>query len=383
MRRILILYILCMGLSGCQADRGPCLTDEDCFVGEVCVEQECVFVGVGADLGEDMSVDMAEPEDMEPDQFSGDCRVNPGVCGDLACNSTTGECIVCEFDRQCGSNAVCSSGDCACVAGFHRCDGVCVSNEDPDQCGLSCTRCLPDPNGAPICVDDECGVDCDDGFFACGEDCPQGVRCVQCRTDLDCGADAPVCDDGFCAECTGSNDCLRFLDEPICADGACVECTPDERDACGAFSCNALTNECTMTQARSLDTCDACVADEECDVDEKCIWMEFAGARREGGYCLGTPDMVFGCRPPYPVEVRRVSLSGFPQSAYCTINENLSTCEALRDYGRTCGDPEDCGAMDVADGQCKPFSGLDRCTYACDASNQCGGGDTCATYCRD
>lgn len=384
LRRCIALILFAVSVAGCDADREPCLTDTDCFVGEACVDQECVFLGVGADMtsdsGEPPPPDMAvdSPSDLPP----GDCRVDPGVCGDLACNSTTGECIVCEFDRQCGENAVCNTGACRCVANFHRCEGQCVPDDDPEECGASCTRCLPDPNGAPLCVDGECGVDCDPGFFSCGDSCPQGVRCVECETDLDCGSDAPICDDGFCTGCSSSNDCIRFLDEPICDDDACVECTPDERDACGSFSCNALTNSCTTTQTRSKDTCEACVADEECQTDQKCVPMFFAGAMRPSGYCLDTPDMLSGCGVPYPVEVRRVSLSGFPQSAYCTINEDLSTCEALKDYGRTCNDPEDCGAENVADGQCKPFDGFDRCTYDCDSSNQCSGGSTCATYCR-
>lgn len=385
MWRFLILALLGgVFSSACDAERPPCQQDGDCFVGEVCRQGSCFEVSPDArDLGD------FGPDDSSSDlgDFGPNCLDDPGVCGDFACNTRTGECFPCEFDRQCGADARCetSDGTCACRDGFHRCGRTCVSDDDPNFCGSECRVCPRPENGDAICVEDQCAVDCDDGWLPCGDSCPTEEACVQCFDDSDCGPDAPTCELGLCVGCQEPEECERFEDAQIChSTGQCVECTPTERDACGFNSCDPGALECTDTPTRSKTTCDACVADEECPDDERCIWMNFDSARRASGYCLGLPDAIEGCPSKYPVRVDRVSASGFPRTGYCTINEDITTCEAVKGYGRPgCEEDDECGVPGVEDAVCRLFESLRRCTYPCDVRNECPGGAICATYCRE
>lgn len=370
-------------LLGCEATRPPCSTQSDCFVGEECVAGTCVLAPV-PDMEPDTSLDM--PADVPVDPR--DCRIAPTVCEPKPCNTTTGKCIECEFDRQCGTNGACnaSTGDCACLPGFHRCGTQCVSDDADETCGKRCDPCPGTENGFGFCGGQTCQLGCDDGWLRCDETCSiSALECVQCLTNLDCPAEDPVCTGGICAGCRNDLDCADQGGLPVCQNGACVQCTEGKKSACDGFTCNPATNECTETLIASVRTCETCVSNDDCQFDsEDCVKMNFRGVPRPNGYCLYRSDE-FICNRPFGIRVERTSLSGGPPRSYCTLNENELTCEALRDYGDFCDVDSECGVPDLNDGLCKPFSGTNRCTFACDNSDDCPtpfGSSSCFTYCR-
>lgn len=72
-----------------------------------------------------------------------------------------------------------------------------------------------------------------------------------CRNDADCEGsdDGPFCDEvaHTCTTCEGQGDDFcgsRDADAPVCHDGDCVQCTDDDLSACGAPLCDAETNTC-------------------------------------------------------------------------------------------------------------------------------------------
>jgi len=279
-----------------------------------------------------------------------------------------------------------------------------------------------------------------DLFTGCGSDadCPTGFcedgECVECRDALDCTAEAPVCLAGSCTGCSGVDDCSAYPNQPMCGedgscegcafdvdctdptmarcdtatsrcvpcngspqcegtgapvcdDGVCVECSVEDASACGANSCNAATNRCTMTERGSVRRCGACLADSECALeDDRCVPMRFMGIDRETGYCLKRGST--GCVEPYSAPTTpRESLSGAAPEAYCGIREDLTTCEAVLDLldGASCSDRSECGFEGLEDGRCETVNLLPgRCTYDCGDTSECTSGKSCGAigmYC--
>lgn len=382
MKRCLPLVFAVL-IGACDATRPPCAEDGDCFLQEQCVQSVCVS-RIQPDMSEDAAVDA------EVDLDNTDCRVTPGVCEPRPCNTTTGKCISCEFDNQCGSNGSCNSttGECACAPGFHRCGTQCVSDLSNDSCGDLCTPCPAPLNGFGFCGQGECQIGCNSGWLRCDPatcDISQ-LECVRCLSKANCPATSPVCEGGNCTACRTDTDCEGQEGLPVCHNGSCVECTEVKKQECKGRTCDPATNQCTQTLIASVGTCERCVSNDDCRWDsEDCVKMNFRGVARPDGYCLYRSDQ-FGCSRPYAVRVDRVSISGGLPASYCTINEAELTCEALREYGDFCSNDDECGAPGINDGLCKPFTDANRCTYACSTPDDCPNPfqtNTCGTYCRD
>jgi hypothetical protein len=375
--RVLAL-VLFMGSLSCDAQRALCSIDSDCFLGEQCVDQACVASTPDPDMGGDAHVDMP---------VTLDCRTNPGVCLSQVCNTTTGTCFDCTFDAQCGINGTCDepSGECQCASGFHPCGGTCVTDDADATCGDRCAPCPDTINGSGICENKACSFQCDPQFQRCGDDCDVSeLECVQCLTNAHCPADDAVCSGGNCAACRNDNDCALQPGLPVCSNGSCVQCTEGKKNQCAGNTCNPATNTCSTTQIEAVRSCGRCVSDDDClDSDQDCVKMKFNGVERDDGYCLYRAS-AFNCARPYPVRVERQSISGKPETTYCTVNEAVVTCEALLQYGDVCDQDDDCGVMGVNDGLCKPFSGVYRCSYQCESGEDCPppfGTTVCLGYC--
>ena len=83
------------------------------------------------------------------------------------------------------------------------------------------------------------------------------------------------------------------------------------------------------------------------------------------------------CGDVRPIQVQRDSLSGILDEYYCAIREDLTTCEAIKDFGRPCLEDDDCGVEGLADGRCRTFDGSRQCTYPCSATIECANGTSC------
>ena len=330
-------------------------------------------VNAAVDTGNGSNV---EPNANTPDVAGMDVDIPDGATGcvalgcpnELVCNTATGTCVDCVTNAECGPNGSCDpvSNKCACNVGFHACDGGCVPDDSVDACGTGCVPCLTVDGATTTCQGGQCIISCPDGL-AFDETL---MECVTCQQDADCNdPGASRCMDGACVPCTDISHCAGIADANFCDAGRCVECTALDESACGNNSCFA--GACTTTQRGSVGVCEACRADSECQTGTACVPMQFAAIFRATGYCL--PLDTGGCMTaPYSVAISRDTLSTGTTTAVCTINEDLTTCEALADYNSSCGDDSDCGDSTLDDGICEPVDfEFARCTSRCSDTSEC------------
>ena len=219
-----------------------------------------------------------------------------------------------------------------------------------------------------------------------------------CSYTASCGvADVEKVDSGASCNpaCGGSTPVCKL---PVAGAGAgtgsCVACTPSDESACAGYSCNPTTNSCTTTRVGTVSVCHACVSDSECapgarGPSARCVAMSFRGAPH-GSYCLNRVS-AGACTQPFTVSLTAASASGVPAEAYCGINQEATTCEALVDLiaGKTCTRNSNCGSGQD-DGLCETFGNPPtqsmRCSIPCTASAQCSQSQTCTSvtngYCR-
>ncbi|WP_158542599.1 hypothetical protein [Lujinxingia litoralis] len=362
-----LLTSICILGVGCQAESPQtCESSADCDSNQSCLNARCQLT------------DTSLP-DADHDAQAGDCRVEPCAEG-LLCNTSTGACEHCTLDEQCDEYAVCHATErvCTCQAGYVRCGGVCTSQDSVESCGSQCEPCPEVENGEPVCVQQTCSALCVPGYYPCEEGCdgPPG-QCVECLENAHCtDPQAPVCQQGACTGCASNQDCAGVEGKAICdvATGMCAECLPGQSEACGDFSCDPQTRECTTTELKSRGSCESCRSDDECAPDHICVAMSFAGLARDSAYCLRidtAPDANSSdCQEPFMVLDIKESITTAELEIVCGINEALTTCEAVLDYNRSCTSADDCGVAGLDDGLCEliEFEPGVRCTIPCDSS---------------
>src|SRR5690606_32400921 len=233
-------------------------------------------------------------------------------------------------------------------------DATPVCNTDSNSC-VACTENTHCSGDTPFCDTDS-------------------NSCVTCPANDACtDPTASLCEDGQCAPCLNNDDCSHIQGKAVCDAGECVECTQDDSNACGESPCNPLTRLCSEfgTDRRPCESCDT---DANCaSPNHFCVPMQYDGADRAGGYCLKERLVAGDCTEPTTVlAADRTTLSGETGKAYCTINETLATCEAVRALldNQTCpnGTDDEC----PEGGLCRQVGDLlNRCTYACDVAANC------------
>ncbi len=116
---------------------------------------------------------------------------------------TSGHCVACTGNAQCGVGKVCVSG---------RCQTGCTTN----------SNCTP-PTGT-----------CNTALHVC----------VGCLTNSQCSGATPICTSGTCTACTSSTQCSNGL---LCISGSCVAfsgCTSNSQCSGVLPFCNLSTNSC-------------------------------------------------------------------------------------------------------------------------------------------
>ena len=245
--------------------------------------------------------------------------------------------------------------------------------------GAACAReTVSCPEGTAILDFESGGRECvpvgpDGGLGGTG-----GMGNPECVNDLDCPfEEASRCNPSseMCEPCLEDVDCAGIDGLPRCdaEQGLCVQCAPaTEAMDCGERSCDPATRECSEFVRGSRAECEACVSDSDCVEGFMCVPMRFRNAPRRGGYCLqgtGTGQ----CAQPFafPLPDARVSLSGAAPAIYCGVNEDLTSCEAVRVLvnNEPCEDDFDCTAPG---GICRQVGDVGlRCTYECSGATQC------------
>jgi hypothetical protein len=178
-------------------------------------------------------------------------------------------------------------------------------------------------------------------------------------------------------------------------------CTPGtERTDCPGTSCEPATMQCSTFKLASRAACWTCVSDNDCKTpDHRCVEMYFDGERfpdEKHGFCLRVAVLTaddpseHDCGWPFGILLRdRPSLSGVPTNSYCGLQEDLTTCYALRSFENQEQCPDGSDEECPAGGICRTFehdgAEINCCTYACTDDDECpaldGGNPTCGGYC--
>lgn len=198
------------------------------------------------------------------------------------CDSTSGQCVACVVDDDCGAGQHCSAATHACVAGCTAAHGCAP---DAGACEVDagmCVECVSDGDckdaSKPHCdaASHRCG--CDPAHDACGHGQYCAVQmdaapmCVMgCKTDTDCllvgGGDASVSADGGAADAGSTADGgAPVLTAPYCltATHQCVQCMADADCPLGT-TCQA--HQC----APGCTSSHGCAGDEETCCDKTCV----------------------------------------------------------------------------------------------------------------
>ncbi len=234
-----------------------------------------------------------------------------------------------------------------------------------------------------------CGGSCKDPTPLCDK---MSNKCVACLADGDCKtADAAHCDMGACMKCTASAQCAGHTGTTACdtGSGKCVECKLGEEMACsGGKTCDLTTDKCVAVAAGSVKNCVACSNDVQCQ-DGACIPLDF-NKQPHGYFCLKAANPA--CQQqPFDIFVNKQSISGKAATKYCGVDEDQTTCEAVLALVNAwacsgapgkCINPMTMQEVDVPGALCKTVGVPNKCTYACNAVQQCLAGPP-ANTCGD
>jgi hypothetical protein len=211
---------------------------------------------------------------------------------------------------------------------------------------------------------------------------PASNECVPCDPD----------DPDVATQCAG------IAGKAICDGGTCVECTLGDESACVApQTCDLVAKECVDVAPGDVGNCGACTNDLQCATDHKCVPMDFPVGTNHGHFCL--KQAMPTCQQPFSVFINEPSISGAPAVNYCGVDQNSTTCQAVRalQQGWTCvGDDGKCCSgsieptnsmcdstqpeVDVPGALCRQVGALaSRCTYECATALECPSGGPGAT----
>ncbi|MEM9861015.1 MAG: hypothetical protein AAF938_05325 [Myxococcota bacterium] len=313
----------------------------------------------------------------------------------------------------------CTTED-VCAPGLIRESGRCVADcvngrEELERTGRlgECDDVDMGPDSDADVGPTEIGMDVPD-LGPCGDACTgdtplcdeSAARCVQCLAPTDCASVSgrPMCDDGTCVECTSSDqcteatasrcadsgleagscapcvtstDCAGIMDGEaalgVCDDrsgtGICVQCTEATAEAdCDEFSCDPATSRCTETERGTVDRCESCTGDGECQDGLGCIAIEELGGTN--AYCMPLLPESGVCPNVYRVLLEDVvTLSGASPADYCTFPLATFACSGVLSIDTACSDDE---PRCPGGAQCETIPGSGEvCTIACSVESNC------------
>jgi hypothetical protein len=227
-------------------EESPCLSDEGCFAGRICVDEMCV--------------------DAEC-QASSDCPPERPICSGLEGeepNQRRGRCGDCTSDDECYGASTCvhfieaTDDEASPPNGVCTLDGACNGTL---ECAPS-SRLVLQGNQGEVCLDrrsTERDPKCEVRFNCQGEDaCPEGLRCLDsgecaiipisetCQSSTECGFSQVCRQDQLCGLCQNDTDCTSAQS---CQEGVCAEipgaCQNDD-ECLGARRC--VAGECAPPQ---------------------------------------------------------------------------------------------------------------------------------------
>ena len=142
----------------------------------------------------------------------------------------------CVTSHECGANAECQGGQCACQDYARRCGNLCVEKADPNHCGACGKACKDDE----ICYDNGKGILCDPCTSpgVGGHYCGVPHQCRNLETSFEnCGA---------CGHSCAQNQ--------WCGGGACVDQLHVGDKCSDSYSCAAVRGECNLGRCACISS---------------------------------------------------------------------------------------------------------------------------------
>ncbi len=263
---------ICNQLAGvCQNPPSTCSTDFDCPMGNVCQPDGSCAPGCATDLDCDDVSSYCDPT--EKRCLTG-CRTDASCEADQSCDMGTRQCI-CD-PSKCAEGSICDDTANACVEKtIESCDDVTCDD------GFFCNpannfQCEPEP--------EECStVQGDPNACPPGEVCNQAtgncevMTCTNGKSQADCdGTSNPVFSMAFC-------ECVQCIDDTNCPTGAscnsngqCVEgcqaCDPNEPMSACPAEASLCFNGCCVECTANIDCQggDVCLRDGRCGPPPSC-----------------------------------------------------------------------------------------------------------------
>lgn len=286
----------CSSFKQCIAN-GRCQGNNDCFVGQYCVDSYCVECTrneqcpAGSTCIDGRCSLMICDRQNCPNGFYCDIIPSSDV---FLCQPQT-----CLINTDCPGTKICVSGN--CITPGTACQRSVECYHGALQCinGL-CLQCQTDSDCPGYCVDGVCVSGCDPG-------CPSGTLCAGvnccpgtspcgnfCQTSRECSGDCPFCAEGVCtckgkdvgSPCSENGECQSI----ICRNGICqgkrAECIMGNND-CPPDKSYCIEGYCSSSPIGQF--CGNCPPDLYC-VNNKCQ----SNPGGLGAGCNDTSDCVMG-----------------------------------------------------------------------------------------
>ncbi|HEX2736237.1 MAG TPA: Ig-like domain-containing protein [Polyangiaceae bacterium] len=214
----------CIGTSAC-------CNDADCSSGGTCNQGTCEC-----------------PQGMHSCADACVSNSAPATCGSACepCKDPTGGSAGCDGTQctaECGADQKPCAGACidktaacdsVCDATSHDCNGICAANDSVTACGTQCSPCSVPTHGSATCDGKSCGIECNDTYKICGDECIQETACCDagdCGSGMHCDEHVCSCADGqkacgmLCIDSSGCCDDQECASGSSCLDHECVDKT--------------------------------------------------------------------------------------------------------------------------------------------------------------
>lgn len=292
-----------------------CTSNVDCSNGEQCLNGSCVKGGTETIQGDGGPTEKA-PENNGTcgtlkackdfsDCGSGEtctagccaptCDANTPCPGDLKCDLSTGRCVLCLIDADCGAGSTLCAADANCgTAMVKRCENNLCADK-PCECGVgekcdaASGKCLADkvcPGGGKPDPQGNCPRPCATATCAAGQtpDPDNNCQCIAkaeycqtCTRNAECGLDGLCVSDEkgnkFCAEDCGPN---RGAQQGQCSDTSNYSCFFDGTNKyckpilgycpCLGIKCSTAGTKCCP----NTGACQECCGNQDCQAPKVC-----------------------------------------------------------------------------------------------------------------
>ena len=420
---VLVLVSGCMNTGVEGAPEILCLANEECGIGLLCSDGECVGCGDGTPCPFGTYCSFGASDVLSSclrSRGNGDSCSSYEQCISWYCENSTRTCQECRSNEECHTG-MCEAGFCnECIPGTSRgCDSnqFCTTGTGTPRCrtllplGSQCSEngeCASDQCHLHLCG--ECAEDsyCET-FQFCNTERVSGTRCTAKRAigytcDRNEKCESAICAHGYCSACTGDDECSpnQYCELNGTAGNGCFAKKVISR------ACNSDT-ECRSGHC-SNQKCGQCLNESECLPGQFCNTEHTSGSRCTAKRAIGyTCDRNEKCESAICARGYCSACTGDDQCSsdqYCELNGTTGNrCFAKKTVGTACGGDTECTSGHCSnqkcgqcsnDWECSPeqycnteHTSGSRCAakkasgYGCDRNEKCESAICARGYCSE